>query len=81
MYFSFKKYFIRQQEILADIDNAIGIIKNASEIQKFFIFQTTFSSLKFVSMLYNLASASINESHINPESSIILAKDFSFSQL
>ena len=59
------------------INNAIVIKKNASKIQKFYVLQVVFSSLKFVGIAF--VSSSYDSSHV--ESSIMLAKYFSFSQL
>ena len=61
------------------------ISKNASKIKKFCVLKVAFFSLKFVSS-NDLAAASslydsIISSHVIAESSIILAKYFSFSQL
>ena len=68
------------------INNAMIMNKKASKISKFFILQIVFFSFKFVvtvfvSLLHDVAAASITLSQVITKSSIILAKYLLFSQL
>ena len=55
------------------------INKEDSKVQKFFVLQIAFLSIKFVLTVF--VSSSITSSHVITESSIILAKYLPFSQL